>query len=202
MRHAAPDARVEPSLRFRRRRPRSRSSIEMGLRALLVVAALTGILTGCTRQAFEPGARVLLDAHNAYPYHGQWRDRIDRALATGVPVAIEQDLAWRDGDVIRFRAGMMDELRRRELRQVAGQLSKEMGLEYIEHRGGSVEGTYREAVQVGSAKYAVIEKSREFTLLPWRPVLEKQVGRHVSGIGRGDSISWSFGRQRAGPEIG
>jgi hypothetical protein len=37
---------------------------------------------------------VLLDAHNAYPYHGQWRDRIDRALATGVPVAIEEDLAW------------------------------------------------------------------------------------------------------------
>jgi hypothetical protein len=49
---------------------------------------------GCGRSGFEPGRRVLLDAHNAYPYHRQWRDRIDRALATGVPVAIEQDLAW------------------------------------------------------------------------------------------------------------
>jgi hypothetical protein len=58
------------------------------------MVALTGILTGCTRPSFEPGGRVLLDAHNAYPYHGQWRDRIDRALATGLPVAIEQDLAW------------------------------------------------------------------------------------------------------------
>ena len=115
---------------------------------------------------------------------------------------IEQDLAWRDGDTIRFRAGMMEELRRRELRQVAGQLSKEMGLGYVEHRGGSVEGTFRKAVQVGSAKYAVIQKSREFTLVPWRPVLEKQVGRYISGIGRGDSISWSFGRQRSGPQIG
>lgn len=43
----------------------------------------------------RPGTRVMLDAHNAYPYNGQFRDRIDRALATGLPVAIEQDLVWR-----------------------------------------------------------------------------------------------------------
>ncbi|MEO8049708.1 MAG: hypothetical protein ABI833_04765 [Acidobacteriota bacterium] len=36
----------------------------------------------------------LLDAHNCYPYEGQWLDRIDRALRTGIPVGIEQDLAW------------------------------------------------------------------------------------------------------------
>ncbi len=47
--------------------------------------------------AFLPGQRVLLDAHNAYPYGGQWSDRIDRALATGLPLAIEQDLIWRGG---------------------------------------------------------------------------------------------------------
>lgn len=41
-----------------------------------------------------PGARVLIDAHNAYPYDGKWTDRIDRALSTGLPVAIEQDLVW------------------------------------------------------------------------------------------------------------
>ncbi|MBI2828357.1 MAG: hypothetical protein HYX77_03680 [Acidobacteria bacterium] len=42
----------------------------------------------------EPGRRVLLDAHNAYPYSGQWGDRLDRALSTGLPIAIEQDLVW------------------------------------------------------------------------------------------------------------
>jgi len=47
-----------------------------------------------THQA-RPGARVVLDAHNAYPYNGRFADRIDRALATGAPVAIEQDLIWR-----------------------------------------------------------------------------------------------------------
>jgi hypothetical protein len=44
--------------------------------------------------AFLPGSRVLLDAHNCYPYHGEWADRIERALQTGFPLAIEQDLAW------------------------------------------------------------------------------------------------------------
>lgn len=35
-----------------------------------------------------------LDAHNCYPYDGQWNDRIERALNSGFPVSIEQDLAW------------------------------------------------------------------------------------------------------------
>ncbi len=40
-----------------------------------------------------PGERVLMDAHNCYPYDGKWADRISRALSAGTPLAIEQDLA-------------------------------------------------------------------------------------------------------------
>jgi hypothetical protein len=36
----------------------------------------------------------ILDAHNCYPYQGHWNDRIQRALNSGFPVSIEQDLAW------------------------------------------------------------------------------------------------------------
>ncbi len=36
----------------------------------------------------------VLDAHNCYPYDGKYTDRIDRALGTGFPVSIEQDIAW------------------------------------------------------------------------------------------------------------
>src|SRR5947199_7927997 len=42
----------------------------------------------------RPGTRVLLDAHNCYPYGEWWYDRIDRALSAGTPLAIEQDLTW------------------------------------------------------------------------------------------------------------
>jgi hypothetical protein len=38
--------------------------------------------------------RPALDAHNCYPYEGRWADRIDRALQSGTPVVIEQDLTW------------------------------------------------------------------------------------------------------------
>ena len=51
------------------------------------------------------------------------------------------------------------------------------------------------------ARMAVIKNSREFTLVPWRPVLERQIGKEVSGIMRGRDVSWTFGRQRSGPEI-
>ncbi len=42
----------------------------------------------------RPGTRVLLDAHNCYPYYEWWFDRMDRALSAGTPLAIEQDLLW------------------------------------------------------------------------------------------------------------
>jgi len=44
--------------------------------------------------AAHPGARIVMDAHNCYPYYGWWADRIDRALSAGTPLAIEQDLFW------------------------------------------------------------------------------------------------------------
>lgn len=40
------------------------------------------------------GGRPLLDAHNCYPDGGRWADRLDRALSTGMPLGIEQDLIW------------------------------------------------------------------------------------------------------------
>lgn len=36
----------------------------------------------------------MVDAHNCYPYDGKWDNRIERALNSGFPVSIEQDLAW------------------------------------------------------------------------------------------------------------
>jgi hypothetical protein len=57
-------------------------------------ALFMGSMGGAAADALTPGTRVLLDAHNAYPYEGRWADRVDRAIATGTPVAIEQDLFW------------------------------------------------------------------------------------------------------------
>jgi hypothetical protein len=53
-----------------------------------------GLLPSGDTPGYAPGARVLVDAHNAYPSDGKFTDRIDRALGTGLPLAIEQDLVW------------------------------------------------------------------------------------------------------------
>jgi hypothetical protein len=78
-----------------------------GLRAsnVVTIAALVVWMLLPVGAAFEPGARVVLDAHNCYPYHGQWSDRLGRALSTGTPLAVEQDLVWfRDPSTGRGRS--------------------------------------------------------------------------------------------------
>ena len=71
-------------------------NVSMRFRISIVAAVATCLFShaGTAQQGFSPGQRVLLDAHNAYPQNGRWSDRIDRALSTGLPVAIEQDLFW------------------------------------------------------------------------------------------------------------
>ncbi len=69
--------------------------------ACLAAAMCLPSLYAQDRSRYAPGHRVLLDAHNAYPYQGQWNDRVDRALATGTPLAIEQDLLWRPANGAR-----------------------------------------------------------------------------------------------------
>ncbi len=66
-----------------------------GVCRLGALALSLGVAVPLSAQAgFGAGQRSLLDAHNAYPEGGRWNDRIDRALATGLPLAIEQDLFW------------------------------------------------------------------------------------------------------------
>ena len=67
--------------------------------------------------------------------------------------------------------------------------------------GAKIEGVVNRAVDLASGRHALIERSRDFTLVPWRPVLEKHIGKSVSGIVRGDGISWTIGRERGGPSI-
>jgi type IV secretory pathway VirD2 relaxase len=116
---------------------------------------------------------------------------------------LEQQLAEQRGDEVLYRSDMDHRLRRAELRAMAARLSKELGLDFAEPEAGErISGIVRSRVNLNSGSFAVVQNSREFTLVPWRPVLERRLGREVSGIVRSSgSISWTFGRER-GPEIG
>ncbi|API57889.1 conjugal transfer protein TraI [Tardibacter chloracetimidivorans] len=101
-----------------------------------------------------------------------------------------------------FPNGMIATLQRRELLRVAGQLADELKMPFGEAvEGTRIDGVYRRSVDLVSGRFALIERARDFTLVPWRPVLERQVGKSVAGLMRGDGISWSIGRGRSGPGI-
>ncbi|MER8976602.1 relaxase/mobilization nuclease RlxS [Mesorhizobium sp. M0800] len=115
---------------------------------------------------------------------------------------IAQGLAREEQDRIVYRANMLSMLRQRELNRVAGQLSDELGLSYSEAQPGDrIEGRLRRSIDLASGKYVIVEKAREFTLVPWRPVLDRSIGKEVSGVMGGEGISWTIGRQRSGPSI-
>ena len=62
--------------------------------ALILLIAAAPILAQSSGLDFLNGNKPVVDAHNCYPYNGQWSDRLSRALASGFPIGIEQDLAW------------------------------------------------------------------------------------------------------------
>jgi hypothetical protein len=64
-------------------------------RLLLTAGTVVALAVATAAQERPLLRQPLLHAHNCYPDGGQWTDRLDRALATGlVPLAIEQDIAW------------------------------------------------------------------------------------------------------------
>jgi hypothetical protein len=73
--------------------------------AAIVVTAAVAVTLNAQRSTeslshYAAGERVLLDAHNCYNH-----DELDRALGTGTPLAIEQDLVWhRDRSTGAFRS--------------------------------------------------------------------------------------------------
>ena len=115
---------------------------------------------------------------------------------------VEQGLAQDQAGTVRFRSDLIAVLQRRELLRVAGHLSDELGLAFTEARPGErIEGVLRRRVDLTSGRFALVEKSREFTLVPWRPALERQIGKQVAGVMRPDGVNWRFGRELGGPVI-
>ncbi len=116
--------------------------------------------------------------------------RIDHLASDG--------LARRQGQRIIFARDLLDTLRRRELTGLAGRISAETGLAFRPSAVGEhVAGVYRQRVMLSSGRFAMIDDGLGFQLAPWRPALEQQLGRQVSGVMLpGGGVEWSFGRKR------
>jgi hypothetical protein len=158
------------------------------------------------RQAGHDGAtwldRELVSAQPAQLREAGLRAEVVAAKALRQRWLVDQELADEEHGRVIYRANLLTRLRQRELSRVAGKLSDELGLTYVKSKSGDrVEGVYRRPVELASGRYALIEKSREFTLVPWRPVLDRHLDQSVSGVMKGDGINWTIGRGRGGPSV-
>ncbi len=91
----------------------------------------------------------------------------------------------------------LDALEKRNLTEAAKKLSAQLGKPYLERtRQGKIAGHYRAAITRPSGKYAIIERAKDFTLAPWRDTLERNRGKAVSGIMRGNTILWTLNKGR------
>ena len=115
---------------------------------------------------------------------------------------VEQELAEQVSGRIAYRPDMLASLQQREVLTVAKRISDELGKPFEEARQGDrIDGVFKRRIDLASGRFALVEKSREFSLVPWRPILERHVGKPVAGVLRDGGVSWTIGRGRGGPVI-
>ncbi len=122
--------------------------------------------------------------------HDATEARAEHLLAEG--------LARRRGQRFTFASDLLNTLRQRELASAGAKLAAESGLPHqIVSEGESVAGVYRQRLDLASGRFAMIDDGLGFSLVPWSPSLERELGKHVSGVmSPGSGIEWSFGRKR------
>ena len=92
-------------------------------------------------------------------------------------------LARRQGQRIIFARNLLDTLKGSDLEATARRLSSEIGIPYNPSKSGEyVMGTVRQQLNLASGRYAMIDNGLGFALVPWSPSLDKQIGKHISGV--------------------
>ena len=119
------------------------------------------------------------------------------ALQQRADFLVEQGLAERRGQRVILARNLLGTLRSRELAQAAEDIAAETGLEHRPVADGQrVAGIYRRSVMLASGRYAMLDDGLGFSLVPWRPVIEQQLGQRLAAMVRGGGVSWEIGRQR------
>ncbi len=129
---------------------------------------------------------------------GGFGAEVQSAMTARTDHLIEQGQAQRQGQQVIYARNLLDTLRQRELDATAEKLAAETGTPFQKAASGEyVTGVYRQRLMLSSGRFAMIDDGLGFQLVPWSPSLERNLGKHVSGIARADGgVDWSFGRKR------
>ena len=124
---------------------------------------------------------------------------VSRALERRKDSLVDQGLASRTPEGgVRAPRDLLSRLEQQEIARVGPEMAKARGLTFKPAEAGNyVSGTLVGSVNLASGKFAMIDDGLGFSLVPWQPVLEQRLGRHVTGIAMpGGGIDWTFGRSR------
>jgi uncharacterized protein DUF3363 len=123
---------------------------------------------------------------------------IRRAFQEREDFLVDQGLARRLESRAVLAQNLLGTLRDRELDEAAARITE---TSHLVHRptidGVRVSGTYRESIQMASGRFAMLDDGVGFSLVPWRPVIEKRIGQHISAVVDGPRVNWEFGRSRS-----
>jgi type IV secretory pathway VirD2 relaxase len=99
---------------------------------------------------------------------------------------------------IRASKDLLQRLEAGDIERAGRVLAAERGREWRPaFAGNHVSGQLVGSTQLASGRFAMIDDGLGFSLVPWRPALEQQIGRVISGVAMaGGDVDWSLGRSR------
>lgn len=84
--------------------------------------------------------------------------------------------------------------------EAANRLAQDLGKRHATVAlGDRIDGVYSRPIDLPAGRFALIERAKEFTLVPWREMLEQRRGMEVVGLVRANGVNWEIGRSRGGP---
>jgi len=127
-----------------------------------------------------------------------WGEELRAALAQRESFLVNHGYARREGPNVVLPRNLLSNLRQAELSATGKSLEANSRKLYRPAQDGvRVSGTYRQSLQLVSGRYALVEDGTGFSLVPWKPVIEKRLGQQVSAVVRAGGVSWEIGRTRS-----
>lgn len=98
-------------------------------------------------------------------------------------------------DSVLVLANLLETLRTEDLSEAGAPVAAKTGSTFRPmQKDARVSHIYRCRHVLVSGRFAMLDAGIGFTLVPWKPVIEKRLGRTMSAFVRGASVSWMFAR--------
>ena len=141
--------------------------------------------------------RRLVDRNPMPLADGGFGSEVRSALEARTEHLIVESHAQRQRGRVIFARNLLATLRQRELDARAKAISDTSRLPYLPTTEGvPIAGIYRRRLDLASGRFAMIDDGLGFQLVPWKPSIERELGRRVSGVMLpSGGIDWSLGRK-------